>query len=726
MVRNYVRKSNRGSGYSQETLTIAIDLVKSGSLTTYRASKIYKIPKNTLADHVKGRRGKLSSTYGRRTDFTPEEEKSLADCIRCMEKWGFGLTRKEIIQIVADYVRLNNIKTQFKNGTPGEDWFLNFKCRHNLSIKTPQSVEFARKKNVDPFLIYDYFDLLEKTVKELGLEDKPSQIWNLDESSFCSDPSKTKIVGQRGLPSTRTTSGPGKQNTTVLMCCSAIGDKAPPLIIFKGKNVWDQWVAPPTSEFPNTTYAATANGWMESAVFKNYFEKSFIKHLSKDRPVLVIYDGHATHLSLEVIKTAIENQIIILKLPPHTSHLLQPLDLSVFKSLKSRWDAKLVEWQRKNVGVKIPKRIFSKLIGEIWTETKPEIIINGFVKAGICPINRKVVPVELFDPTAFQRWKSSQAQKIADESLPTPSTSSMQDIEHQVTPSTSSAQDNDQLSMSTSRVYNDGQVPPDLSLEHNYEIQNQDQESSTGAPAMVNVRLQDKSNFHNAGAGFQELLLKFIKRDQVPTKQPRKRVCLGAEVITQKDVTLFQQKTQEKKVSKKKKIVEKKKIVQKKKTRKISSDESDLDSWTSDSSSDRITEFDDLSDVEMEQKNEFIAEFSKNNANSNPQSKEKNETSNNDENQILTIQHGDFVLSHFYGKKKTYKYVCLVTGLSDDEAEVTCLRKLKNASEYRLDENDKSSILLSDIIEKLPQPKLLPHGDFQKYVFPESVNVSEL
>lgn len=711
MVRNYVRKSHRGAGYSQETLKIAVDLVKTGLLTSYRASKIYKIPKNTLADHVKGRRGKLSSSYGRRTEFTPEEETSLADCIRCLEKWGFGLTRKEIIQIVADYVRQNNITTRFKNGIPGEDWFLNFKRRHNLSLKIPQSVEFARKKNVDPFLMYDYFDLLEKTVKELGLEEKPSQIWNLDESSFCSDPSKTKIVGQRGLPSTRTTSGPGKQNTTVLMCCNAVGVKAPPLIIFKGKNVWDQWVAPPATEFPNTTYAATSNGWMESTVFKNYFEKSFIKQLPENRPVLVIYDGHATHLSVDVIKTAIENQITILKLPPHTSHLLQPLDLSVFKSLKTRWDAKLVEWQRKNVGVKIPKCIFSKLIGEIWTDTKPEIIINGFVKAGICPINRNVVPIELFDPTALQRWKSSQAQKMADESLPS-----------------TSAQDNHQMPTSTTRMHNDYQITPDLLLDETSVILNQDQESSMGALAMVNVQSQDDNNSHKTGATFEELLLKFIKRDQVPTKQPRKRVCLGAEVITQKDVTHFQQKTQEKKVSKKKKIVQRKKnIAQEKKTRKISSDESDLVSWISDTSSDKISEFDDLSDAEMDKERDFIAEFSQNSSNSNPQSRQNNETINNDENQILTIQHGDFVLSHFFGKRKIYKYVCLVTKVSgDDDAEVTCLRKLKNSCEFRLDENDKCSILLSDIIEKLPKPKLLPHGQFQKYVFPESIKVSEL
>lgn len=175
MVRNYIRKSHRVYGYSQETLQTAISNVNSGLMTIYRASLVYNIPKNTLSDHVKGRRVQKSSSYGR-TDLTPEIEKSLVECIRCLEKWGFGLTRKEIVQLVADYVRINNIKTQFKNGIPGKHWFLNFKRRHNLSIKIPQSVEFARKKNIDPFVIYQYFDLLEKTVKELELENKPSQI----------------------------------------------------------------------------------------------------------------------------------------------------------------------------------------------------------------------------------------------------------------------------------------------------------------------------------------------------------------------------------------------------------------------------------------------------------------------------------------------------------------------------------------------------------------------
>lgn len=87
---------------------------------------------------MKGRGGVKSESYGRSRDISKEYEDKLASGIKTMEKWGFWLSRKEILTLVGKYVKANNIKTQFKNGVPGEEWFLNFKRRHNLSIKIPQ------------------------------------------------------------------------------------------------------------------------------------------------------------------------------------------------------------------------------------------------------------------------------------------------------------------------------------------------------------------------------------------------------------------------------------------------------------------------------------------------------------------------------------------------------------------------------------------------------------
>ena len=66
---------------------------------------------------------------------------------------------------------------------------------------------------------------------------------------------------------------------------------------------------------------------------RKYLEwfKSFLKNIPPTRPVLVIEDGHSSHISLEVIKLAQNNDVHLLCLPSHTTHILQPLDISVFK-----------------------------------------------------------------------------------------------------------------------------------------------------------------------------------------------------------------------------------------------------------------------------------------------------------------------------------------------------------------------------------------------------------
>ena len=170
--------------------------------------------------------------------------------------------------MVGSYTRRNNIPNPFTDGIRGEDWFLRFKKRHKLSIKEPQTLEYARKKaGTDPFTIEGYFDILKQTLIDLDIENKPKQIFNIDETSFSLDPTKTKVVGQTNAPSSRVTAGPARESTTVLLGGNADGEKLPALIVFKGKNVWGTWMAPPQPPFPETCYAASTNGWMESDIF---------------------------------------------------------------------------------------------------------------------------------------------------------------------------------------------------------------------------------------------------------------------------------------------------------------------------------------------------------------------------------------------------------------------------------------------------------------------------
>ncbi|CAG4972554.1 unnamed protein product [Parnassius apollo] len=338
-------------------------------------------------------------------------ETKLASGLRRMEKWGWGLSKSEVIDIVSEFIKRNKIKTPFINDIPGNDWFLSFRKRHKLSIKKPQPIEYLRKRMTDPFVIHEYFTLLGSTLEKLNLND-PHRIWNLDETSVCLDPTKTKVVGAVGAPCTRTTAGSAKENITVLTTVNAVGIKLNPLIVFKGSYVYDQWMADQNEEYDfEVAYASSKRGWMETEIFYNYMVKVIIPSLGEEKPVLLIYDGHSTHVDERVVALAVENNITILKLPAHTSHLLQPLDLAVFKSFKSIWDKKLVEWQRQNVGFKIRKKEFAEMFAQAWSQTTPKVIQNGFMKGGIYPFDPNVIPKEKYDPAAYKRWQNEMIYK---------------------------------------------------------------------------------------------------------------------------------------------------------------------------------------------------------------------------------------------------------------------------------------------------------------------------
>ena len=69
------------------------------------------------------------------------------------------------------------------------------------------------------------------------------------------------------------------------------------------------------------------------AVFE-WLSTQFVKCIQPSRPVLLLLDGDSSHYNLEAIKFAAENKIILFCLPPHATHVAQPLDVSFFGPLK--------------------------------------------------------------------------------------------------------------------------------------------------------------------------------------------------------------------------------------------------------------------------------------------------------------------------------------------------------------------------------------------------------
>lgn len=88
---------------------------------------------------------------------------------------------------------------------------------------------------------------------------------------------------------------------------------------------------------PNTMLEVSESGWINQDIYLKWFE-FFINNIPPARPVLLIQDGHGSHISIQLIEKARANDIHLLCLPAHTTHLLQPLDVGVFKPFKTNFN----------------------------------------------------------------------------------------------------------------------------------------------------------------------------------------------------------------------------------------------------------------------------------------------------------------------------------------------------------------------------------------------------
>lgn len=122
--------------------------------------------------------------------------------------------------------------------------------------------------------------------------------------------------------------GLGKSFTTVVLGANAKGDVLPPMTIYAAKNVKKEW----TDGGPDgAIYKSSPNGWINHNLFSEWFTEIFLPAThSTPRPLFLVLDGHQSHFSIKLIESAKENQVIILCLPPHCTHTLQPLDLVTF------------------------------------------------------------------------------------------------------------------------------------------------------------------------------------------------------------------------------------------------------------------------------------------------------------------------------------------------------------------------------------------------------------
>ncbi|GKU08368.1 unnamed protein product [Fusarium langsethiae] len=211
--------------------------------------------------------------------------------------------------------------------------------------------------------------LVENTIAKYGID--LADIYNFDEVGFL-----------MGMIASR----------MVVTAINAEGWAIPPFIIgarqyhlatwYRENNLPDDWAI-----------ATSPNGWTDNKLgleWLKHFDRSTSAR-SVGRYRLLILDGHGSHHSLDFEKYCQANKIVTLYMPPHSSHLLQPLDVGYFNLLKKAYGQEIEHLIRCSITHVSKTEFFPAFYAAFQATMTEKNIKTAFRGAGLVPLDPESV-----------------------------------------------------------------------------------------------------------------------------------------------------------------------------------------------------------------------------------------------------------------------------------------------------------------------------------------------
>jgi hypothetical protein len=387
MVSNYKKKSNHGS-WSEKEMESALLEARKSSIRT--ASQMYGIPVGTLHRHlVKNNPKKKLGRF--KPVFTPEQEIELSEHAVALDHRLYGLTREAMCILAFEFAERNSIEHPFRGGKAGDEWIVNFMKRNpQLSFRTPEPTSIARASAFNRTQVNRFYDNLWKILSDNNLIGKPFDIYNMDETGIkTSSERPPKVISTKGKKQVGVIATAERgELTTLICCCSSVGYYLPPCFVYgKRKRVPPQFL---DGGPPGCKGWCSESGWINKELFLKWLAH-FIECVrpSPERKVLLIMDNHVSHNSLEAIELSRANGVILLSVPPHTTHKLQPLDVSVYKAFKTAFERTIDTFMKNHPGRRIVPADLAGIVNVAFGKSATmDNAVNGFRKCGIVPFDR--------------------------------------------------------------------------------------------------------------------------------------------------------------------------------------------------------------------------------------------------------------------------------------------------------------------------------------------------
>ena len=226
--------------------------------------------------------------------------------------------------------KLKILSRSIENEKAGKIWWFGFQARHNLSIRSLELTSVGRASGFNKHTVDRYFDYLAKAMNanKYGAE----QIFNVDETWVATVQNSKNMVTAIETNIGSISSGEKSELVTAVSTICASGSVLPPMLIFERVNYLEYFVR---GKPQSCIGKCNRSGWITEELIMVYLNH-IIKYTycGPEHEISLMLENHKNHISLSVTKQAKSTGIVMLAIPPNTSHQLQRSDKSRFGLLK--------------------------------------------------------------------------------------------------------------------------------------------------------------------------------------------------------------------------------------------------------------------------------------------------------------------------------------------------------------------------------------------------------
>ena len=314
--------------YSDDGLEQVIGEYSNGTKLMIVCDHFSHIPRRTITRGASRKRQNIAKKRpGPDNVLSFEVDSDLVDWVIWMQSQGYPVTRDIILLKVNDIYR-GFYGPNRSSGYMRRGWLNRFINQHPLlKTQTAQMIKRVRAELKEEGLQIFTWEFMKHFTKRKMTDDC---IFNMDKMGFAHKNNTRKVIAATGSKKIWLKIVEASFHMTIVACVAVNRFSVTLLFIPQGqllnRTTMDQF------SITGSTATVSPKGFMNSNIsikWLDHFSSNVPSNVK--RPIFYVYDGYVIQYNTDIFEKAIKLRIMLVLLPSDSTHLIQPLDISVFK-----------------------------------------------------------------------------------------------------------------------------------------------------------------------------------------------------------------------------------------------------------------------------------------------------------------------------------------------------------------------------------------------------------